>query len=108
MNWRTLAACEVVLDHEDEKRREDTKRIASMKMRGDLEVQMERNAQRRAMERESKQEWVKEISMATARNQQLDKLEAQQRKDKRLRDRAVFAQQAEEQRTARRVEKVCV
>ena len=48
VDWRVLAACEVVLDREDEVRRTQAQKDKVVSMHKELQTQLERNAARRA------------------------------------------------------------
>lgn len=96
VDWRTLAACEVVLDHEEE-RRKKAKAAEQLKvMREELDSQLQGNQRRRANEREEKVKWMNELKAQARRAKEEEEKEKQALKERRLRDRAVFAQQAQE------------
>ena len=101
VDWRMLAACEVVLDREDERRRKDKKVTAVAAMHKELRVQLDRNAERRAAERKEKHDWIRSVREETTRVHETEAREKKARHEKRLADREMFREQAALQRAQR-------
>lgn len=98
LDWRVVAACEVVLDHQQDESDKQKQTAKLSRMRHELEAQLEDTKARRARERQEKAAWIKSVRAEAARAAECERAEAETLKQKRLRDRAIFAQQAKEQK----------
>ncbi|KAJ1454056.1 hypothetical protein M885DRAFT_522557 [Pelagophyceae sp. CCMP2097] len=94
VDWRTLAACEVVLDLEDEQRRKDAAKVKFTKMRTDLENQLAANEVRRSAEKLAQRQWVLEAARATEKARLMDLDDLTKKRAKRLLNIELFAEQA--------------
>ena len=98
VDWRVLAACEVVLDREDEEQRKNVTKEKVKDMHRELRTQLERNAARRAEERKKKQEWMRAVRLETEQIKAAEVAEKRALHEKRMRDREMFREQARLQR----------
>ena len=98
VDWRVLAACEVVLDREDEVRRSQAQKDKVVSMHKELQTQLERNAARRADERREKQDWMRAVREETAQIKAAEEREKRLKHEKRMADREMFREQARLQR----------
>lgn len=106
LDWKVLAACEVVLDRESEHSRRQRHHNALQRMRCDLDAQLNDNKARRARERREQQEWRNTVRAQAQQEAEREQHEAQQLCAKRLHDRQIFAKQAVEQRESLEAAKV--
>ena len=105
IDWRTLAACEVIMDLEDETRRKAVQGQKVVTMRTKLNDQLKANEARRAKEQEDKKEWIRQVRAEAKRAQDLEKEEKRALVEKRLRDRELFRSQAEAHKLALQAER---
>jgi len=101
VDWRVLAACEVVKDLEDEEKRKRTQKARTAAMQRELQAQLERNAERRAAERREKQAWMEAARAEAQKAAAAEAAERVAKHEKRLRDREMFREQAKLQRSQR-------
>lgn len=106
LDWKVLAACEVVLERESENSRREMQHNALQRMRSDLDAQLNDNKARRSRERKEQQEWRNTVRAQAQQEAEREQHEAQQLCAKRLHDRQVFAKQALEQRESLEAAKV--
>lgn len=98
LDWKVLAACEVVLDRENEMKRKQQQVEAVSKMKAELKAQLDENKARRMRERTRQLEWMQVVRTQARHAAELEQRQAEELRAKRLRDREIFAKQAREQR----------